>query len=145
MEGGGTRVFTKQGKLKKIKEPKVKKTKVKKTKEKKPKRKEGLGPRKIIQHPPLTDLNVPQNEVFELPKKRGRPPKAEPTKTQRKPGDPFQPNQFEYLKDRTSRLGQSLGDKFRDAIADFKSLSKAEKREKLEKLATYKTSYITPE
>jgi len=161
MKGEGTRVFTKRGKLKKETKPKKEK--------KKPK---GVGPRTIIKK---EVIEIPKNEVIEVPKPRGRPRKepafvpfvfnpppsprakiivepdlfrGEPEAqkyTQRKPGDPFKERQFEFLKDRTARLGKSLGDKFRDAIADFKALPKAEKKAKLKKMATFKTSYITPE
>jgi hypothetical protein len=100
MDGVGIRTYTKQGKL-------IKKKQLKK------KVKKGLGPRKIIQHPPLIDFNVPQNEVIEIPKRRGRPPKAK----EEPPPPPL--SKAKSLKEENEEYASLLGDKWKGALKHF--------------------------
>jgi len=157
MDGEGIRTYTKRGKL--IKQKKVKKPK-------------GVGPRTIIKKVEVIPKNEiveppkrrgrPPNISIVLPPDESPKPKTEKwtilpkklagveitpgfTASLASPGRSPKPGEGELLTSRTERLRTKLGDKFKEAIAKYKTKSKAEKREFLERMAGYKKSGITPE
>jgi hypothetical protein len=122
MEGG--KVFTKRGKLKKEKKPKKSK-------------KKGVGPQTFIK---TQEIEIPKNEVIEIPKPRGRPKSVATAPIFTIPRPPMD----RTLAERNGELYKLLTPSYQENYDEFVVNSFPQKRKIINKVAGHKYSVFPP-